>query len=141
MTKPAQTSEREWQRTLVELLEAFGYVVEHTYPLLTRPKGGQPVWRTGSTLKGKPDLIALRPPRELAIECKTDIGRLDPRQAAVLSLHALVPCHRAWVLRPSDPWDDIVAWIRRPATAPMTFGFEPMTLKDAVTLLRRKQAR
>jgi len=136
MTTPARTPEREWQRTLVELLEAFGYVVEHTYPLRT-----QHGWRTGSTLDGKPDLMALRPPRLLAIECKSDTGRLTPRQVAVLSLHAEVPCHRAWVLRPTDPWPDIVEWVRRPASAPVTFGFEPMARQAAWLLLRGKQAR
>lgn len=123
--------EKEWQATLVALLEAFGYVVEHTYPLRT-----QHGWRTGSTLSGKPDLYALRPPRLLAIECKSDTGRLDRLQAAVLSLHALVPCHRAWVLRPRDHWDTIVDWVRRPAAAPVTFGFEPMDEADALQLLR-----
>lgn len=134
---PAAVPERAWQATLVELLEAFGYAVEHTYPLMTRPKGSdRPVWRTGSTLKGKPDLIALRPPRLLAIECKTDVGRLDPAQRAVLSLYAGVPCARAWVLRPRDPWPDIVEWVRRPKLAPAVFGFEPQPAAEAMALIR-----
>lgn len=114
--------ERDWQDTLVGAAEMFGYVSEHTYPLLT--KGG--FYRTGSTLKGKPDLVLLRPPRLLVIECKvtTAPSAVKPEQRAVLSLYSRVPCARAWVLRPSDPWDDIVAWLRRPATAPAAFGFE-----------------
>lgn len=125
------TKERDWQVTLVAALEVFGYVVEHTYPLLTRPRNGQPVWRTGSTLKGKPDLIALRPPRLLAIECKTDVGRLDPHQRAVLSLYAAVPCARAWVLRPGDDWAAIQQWMRRPKLAPAVYGFELMPVAEA----------
>lgn len=124
-------SERDWQATLVGALEIFGYVVEHTYPLRT-----QHGWRTGSTLKGKPDLIAVRPPRLLAIECKTDKGRLDPDQRAVLSLYALIPCARAWVLRPRDDWSRIQLWMRLPKDAPAVYGFEPMPELDARRLLR-----
>jgi hypothetical protein len=116
MTEP---SEKEWQATLVDTLEVFGYVVEHTYPLLTR----HGVWRSGSTLKGKPDLIAVRPPRLLVIECKVRREKPTREQVAVLSLYSRVPCARAWVLRPSDPWPDIQQWIRRPATAPAVYGF------------------
>jgi hypothetical protein len=131
MATPA-VRERDWQATLVAALEAFGYVVEHTYPLRT-----QHGWRTGSTLKGKPDLIALRPPRLLAIEVKTDVGRLDPEQRAVLSLYALVPSCRAWVLRPRDDWDTIVAWLRRPKLAPQAYGFDPLPRDEARALLAR----
>lgn len=130
--------ERELQNTLVELLEMFGYVTEHSYPLLTRPRGGPPVWRTGSTLKGKPDLIALRPPRLLAIEVKSESGRLEPEQRAVLSLYAAIPSARAWVVSPRDPeWDDVVAWVRRPKLAPVAHGFEVMGPAEARAELAR----
>jgi hypothetical protein len=130
------TKERDWQATLVAALEVFGYVVEHTYPLRT-----QHGWRTGSTLTGKPDLIALRPPRLLAIECKTDKGRLTTEQVAVLSLYALVPCCRAWVLRPRDPWDTVQSWLRRPKLAPVTYGFEPMPQLDAYRVVASRTQR
>jgi hypothetical protein len=123
-------TEKEWQATLVAALEVFGYVVEHTYPLLTK----QGIWRTGSTLKGKPDLIALRPPRLLAIEVKTDRGRLEEAQRAVLSLYALIPNARAWVLRPRDDWSLIQAWMRDPKTAPRVHGFDPV---DQLTAYRQ----
>lgn len=124
--------EREFQNTLVSLLELFGYVVEHTYPLLTK----QGFWRTGSTLKGKPDLIALRPPRLLAIEVKGPTGRLEPAQRAVLSLYAEIPSARAWVVSPTAPaWADVQSWIRRPKDAPRAFGFDPMTAVEARALL------
>lgn len=115
-------TEKEWQATLVAALEVFGYVVAHTYPLLTK----QGFWRTGCTLKGQPDLIALRPPRLLAIEVKADRGRLEGAQRAVLSLYAEVPNARAWVLRPRDPWPDIQAWMRDPKSAPRVYGFDPV---------------
>lgn len=136
MTRKASVGEKEWQATLVAALEVFGYVVEHTYPLRT-----QHGWRTGSTLKGKPDLIAVRPPRLLAIECKTEVGRLDPDQRAVLSLYAEIPSARAWVLRPTDPWDDIQAWLRRPRHAPSVYGFEPMPHLDAYRQLATRRQR
>jgi hypothetical protein len=114
-------SEKEWQSTLVDLLEVFGYVVEHTYPLRTEHG-----WRTGSTLKGKPDLIAVRPPRILAIECKVDREKPTAHQIAVLTLYSLIPNARAWVLRDSDPWDDIQAWVRNPKASPRVYGFTPV---------------
>jgi hypothetical protein len=135
---PAGPTEREFQATLVSLLEMFGYVTEHSYPLLTRPKGGPPVWRTGSTLKGKPDLLALRPPRLLAIEVKVGKGRLEAEQRCVLSLFAAIPCARAWVIRDTDPaWTDVQAWVRRPKAAPAAYGFEVMDPAEARAELAR----
>lgn len=128
----ADLAEKEWQKTLVAAAEIFGYVVEHTYPLRT-----QHGWRTGSTLVGKPDLVMLRPPRLVVIECKANKGRLDPAQRAVLSLYAEIPNTRAWVLRPRDPWPDIQAWLRRPGRAPLTYGFDPMPLAEARRLVAR----
>lgn len=128
--------EREFQNTLVSLLEMFGYVTEHTYPLLTK----QGFWRTGSTLKGKPDLIALRPPRLLAIEVKGPTGRLEPAQRAVLSIYAAVPSARAWVVTPTDPpWADVQAWVRRPKDAPAAWGFDPLPFVEARALLDKVQ--
>lgn len=132
----ATLAEKEWQTTLVAALEVFGYVVEHTYPLQT--KHG---WRTGSTLSGKPDLIALRPPRILAIEVKTDKGRLAPDQRAVLTLYSEVPNARAWVLRPHDSWPDIQSWMRTPKDAPRIYGFEPMERLEAYRLLATARQR
>lgn len=124
-------NERNWQGTLVDLLHLFGYVVDHTYPLQTK----HGFYRTPSTLAGKPDLTAIRPPRLLAIECKTNTGRLTTQQIACLTLHAQVPCHRAWCLRPRDDWDLIVEWVRRPSVAPKVYGFDPMDVTDARRIL------
>lgn len=132
-----QVSERDWQNTLVQALETFGYVVEHTYPLMTK----HGVYRTGSTLKGKPDLIAIRPPRLLAIECKNDRYKPTREQIAVLSLYAQVPCARAWVLRPRDDWDTIVSWLRRPKAAPTVYGFELMPQLDAFRVVASTRQR
>lgn len=136
MTRANPTPEREFQRTIVDLLDTFGYAVDHTYPLRT-----QHGWRTGSTLVGKPDLLAIRPPRILAIEVKGEHTRVEPEQIACLSLFAEVPCARAWLIRPSDPWSDLVAWVRRPKLAPATFGFDPITVGEARRVLREARRR
>lgn len=137
MTKANPTPEREFQTTLVSVLEVFGYVVEHTYPLRT-----QHGWRTGSTLKGKPDLIALRPPRLLAIEVKGEHTVLEEPQRAVLSLYAEIPSCRAWVIRPNDPpWPVVQEWIRRPYPAPAVHGFEPMTVGQAKRVIAASRRR
>ena len=130
MAKRGATPEAEWQNTLVDLLQTFGYIVEHTYRLRTRDG-----WRTGSTLRGKPDLMAIRIPRVLAIECKRDGEYPTRAQKAVLTLYSHVPCARAWVLRPRDDFDMITAWVRRPATAPAHYGFEPLDPDDAARIL------
>jgi hypothetical protein len=127
--------EKEFQRTIVETLELFGYVGTHLFPL--RDIHGQ--MRTPSTASGWPDLVYLRPPRVLAIEVKGDTGKADPKQIAWLSLWANIPCARAWLVRPSDPpWNDLLGWIRRPAQAPMLYGFTPIA-DPAPAIKRRKR--
>lgn len=123
MTKPAKVTERAWQTTIVETLELFGYAVSHTFPL--RTKDG---WRTPTISPGWPDLIAVRAPRLLAIECKTDVApkAIPLAQRAWLSAFASVPCARAWVLRPRDDWPTIVEWVRHPKDAPRIYGFDPV---------------
>jgi hypothetical protein len=136
VTKANPVPEREFQTTLIRALEIFGYVVEHTYPLRTEHG-----WRDGTTLKGKPDLVAIRPPRLLAIEVKGEHTVVTPEQVACLSLFAAVPCARAWVLRPQDPWTDVQAWIRRPKLAPTVYGFDPLDLREARAVLARARRR
>lgn len=133
MTKANPTPERQFQKTLVDVLELFGYQVNHTFPLRTSQG-----WRTGTTAIGWPDLTALRPPRMLAIEVKGEYTPLEEPQRAWLSLHALIPCARAWVIRPQDPpWPDVQAWIREPYPAPQAYGFEPLDHREAVAVLNR----
>lgn len=136
-----QTPERAFQQGFVALLEAHRYVVDHTYPL--RTKDG---WRTGSTLKGKPDLLALRPPWMLAIELKAQGGRLEEVQRAVLSVFAELPMTRTWVLRETAPTRMLTTWIAEPEAAPVVHGFEVMDLREArqviaASRLRRRPSR
>ena len=118
--------ERAFQATFTQALDVRGWVWDHTYPLRTRDG-----WRTGSTLKGKPDLMAIRPPWELAIELKADNGTLAEEQRAVLSLYAQLPHARAWVIRPAMPWTMVDGWLADPEGAPRVHGFVPMSRREA----------
>ena len=131
------TPERAFQQAFVALLEAHRYVVDHTYPL--RTSGGQ--WRTGSTLKGKPDLLALRPPWMLAIELKAKGGTLAEVQRAVLSVFAAMPQARAWVLYETAPTRMLTTWIAEPEAAPATHGFEVMDLVEARRVIAASRLR
>lgn len=140
MVKPPPIGEKAWQSTLVSTLEAFGYEVNHNYPL--RTKHG---WRTGSTAKGWPDLTALRGSWLLAIEVKDDATPFQEGQIEWLARFALLRCARALVLRPRDDWPTIVEWIRRPHTAPLCYGvpldeLDELDPRLAVDLRRRLDA-
>jgi hypothetical protein len=126
------TPEKEHQARIQGWLHEAAYVVDHSYALPTTDGS----WRTGSTWVGKPDLIAVRPPRVVVIEVKAKGGTASEQQIASLSLWSLVPCARAWLLPPGVVSDELVqAWIRRPGTAPAAFGFTPMTHEEALKVL------
>lgn len=116
-------TEKDWQCTITDALAATGWKFSHTYPLRT-----QHGWRTGTTWKGWPDLVALRGTFLLAIECKLDAGRADREQLDCLTRFSVVAGARAWLLRPRDDIAQVVAWMRDPVHAPRTFGFDPQTL-------------
>jgi hypothetical protein len=122
----SQTPERAFQQTFVALLEAHRWVTDHTYPL--RTKTG---WRTGSTLKGRPDILALRDGWQIVAELKAKGGTASPEQVAVLSLFALVPGVRAWLLIETAPTRMLQKWIEAPEGAPAVHGFDPMEPADA----------
>lgn len=112
-------TEKEWQRTVVELLDAMQWANTHTYPLRTEHG-----WRTGTTAKGWPDLVAIRGAFVVGIECKTDRGRADPEQLVWLSRFSYLAGGRAWLLRPRDDLSLVASWLRTPADAPRVYGFE-----------------
>lgn len=136
MTAKRASPEKRFQRKIVETLEAYGYETNHTFPLMTEHG-----WRTGTTAKGWPDLTALRIPRILAIEVKDDGKYPPPEQRAWLTLFSEIPSCRAWCLRPSDDWDLIVEWIRRPANSPRVYGFRPTDLDEIPRVLARHRTR
>jgi hypothetical protein len=75
MTRLA-VKEDEWVAAVGDLLDAFGWRWHDTYP--TRRTLGR--WSSEDAARGIPDLIAMRPPRVVFIETKTESGRLRPEQ-------------------------------------------------------------
>lgn len=116
-------SEREWQRVLADALDALGWAWFHIYPLQTAHG-----WRTPTTAKGIPDLCCFRGAYTLGIEVKDNRGTVDPQQKVWLTRWSVLAGGRAWVLRPRDDIDQIVAWLRDPQHAPRIYGFEPATI-------------
>lgn len=81
MTVQAPIREAEFQRTVCDTLDAFGWTWNHTRRSIGgRGKG----WVTATTLRGWPDLVAWRGPRLLFVELKADTGRLTDDQRLVL---------------------------------------------------------
>lgn len=117
MTLPL--SEAEFQATFVQALGVMGWA--HCHVRRSIGKGRR--WMTATSAIGWPDVLALRGPWLLAVELKSDAGKLTEEQVQWLGRFALLPHARTWVLRPSDPWDPITRWLQRPEEAPPTFGW------------------
>lgn len=98
--------ESDWQATVVELLEVLGYRTMHVRR--TIGKGNR--WTTSTSVSGWPDLFAWRPGRLVAIELKSQRGRVTPEQEQVLAelAEAGVDCRMA---RPDD-FDELHEWLR-----------------------------
>lgn len=100
-------SEAQWTAHAIALLQTIGYTVAHFRPARTSQG-----WRTAvqGDGVGYPDLIAIRPAtgsaepiaRLLALELKTERGKLTDAQRLWLDLFAAVPGCEAYCLRPSD---------------------------------------
>jgi Holliday junction resolvase len=115
-------NERKWQTTLQDGLKREGWAWQHIYRLKTA--SGQ--WRTSTTARGWPDLMAFREGWVLAIECKTGVGswKPEPGQLDWLERVAEIPTGRAWLLPPNGAdWQDIANWLNRPEEAPRRLGF------------------
>lgn len=112
-------TEKEFQSQLVDLLQTFGWTVQHVYSLAT--KHG---YRTGTTSAGWPDLVAVRRDIILAIEVKGPRTPVEQAQLAWLDRFARVSSARAWLLRPDTaPFDALVRWVRHPRDAPRIVGW------------------
>lgn len=119
MTRPAAVPERGYQGTVTDALDSFGWSWNHTFPL--RTKYG---WRTGTTEKGIPDLIAVRGAHLVAIEVKSDTGKPTTDQLEWLERFAGVEGGHGWVVAPDvPPIAELCEWLLRPAQAPRRFGF------------------
>lgn len=91
-------TEKAFMAQVLELAKLRGWRVFH--PFLSK-------WSE----KGWPDLILARPPRLLAIELKTDKGKLTPEQEVWLWTLRAVCGIDADCWRPRD-WDNIVEALR-----------------------------
>ena len=102
-------TESEFQRQVTDLARMTGWRCNHTRR--TIGKGSR--WVTATSVTGWPDLFLYRPGEHMAVELKTDTGKLTPEQVAVLGDLAAsgVETH---VWRPSD-WDEIQARLARGA--------------------------
>jgi len=118
VTERAAVPEREFQATVVELLEVCGWSWFHIFPL--RTKHG---WRTGTTSKGIPDLICLRGPDVIAIEVKSDQGRPKPEQVEWLDRFAALDSGHAWVISPDVDFQTLSRWLAHPRLAPVRHGY------------------
>ena len=87
-------TEREWQRTVMELLELHGWMAYHT-------------WSSVHSPAGFPDLIAVRDNRILAIECKTQKGKVTDAQRKWLGALDGVKVIEAFVSRPAPDLSEL----------------------------------
>jgi acetyl esterase/lipase len=72
-------TEAEWLRSVGDALDLTGWAWIHHRPA----RRAQGKWTTptqGSSAKGFPDIVAVRPPRVLWLELKTERGRVSPEQ-------------------------------------------------------------
>jgi len=97
MSSPAGfVTEKRLMAQLIDLLTATGWMTYHTFD-------------SRRSTAGFPDLIAIRGARMLAIEVKSEAGRITPEQRAWLVALAAVPGVAAYVVRPADDLSALVA--------------------------------
>lgn len=119
LAKLLPATERDWQRTLVEGFEHFGYAVQHVYAMPTKDGG----YRTSTTAVGWPDLACFKNEWVIGCEVKGIKTAIGPGQVDWLERFAAIPTGRAWMLRPTDDWEAIVRWMARPLEAPRRYGW------------------
>lgn len=93
LVRTATVREKDWQQVILDAARLLGWLCFHTFDA-----------RRSSP--GFPDLMCVRGGRLLAIECKTERGRLGPWQETWLDELKDVPGVVAMVARPSD-WPDV----------------------------------
>jgi hypothetical protein len=114
-------TERQWQYVIQRALDKEHYRWNHVY----RMQSAKGRWMTSTTAVGWPDIVALRPPYIIAIECKGVTTPIEPAQYPWLVTFSELPTGRAWVLRPQDDWQRIANWLHDPETAPRIAGWRP----------------
>ena len=117
---PEAITERQWQTTLQDRLVEEGWAWNHVY----RMKTASGAWRTSTTAVGWPDLVALRAPHILAIECKGLKWKAEAGQIEWLERFQALPTGLAWLLSPkTTDWQLIANWLHAPWTAPDRVGW------------------
>ena len=90
-------TEAQWQTTVVEAAELFGWWVFHDHD-------------SRRNQAGFPDLVLIRPPRVLFLELKRETGKLTRAQDEVLGMLAECPGVETRVARPSN-WSSLCGWL------------------------------
>jgi hypothetical protein len=81
--------EKQLQGEVEHLARMLGWLVVHHR------------WSIG-TERGWPDIVALRPPRCIVAELKSEKGELSPEQNLWLRTWEQIPGVEVWLWRPSD---------------------------------------
>lgn len=80
-----QLKEAPWQKQVEEALDVFGWWWMHIPPnVVVCPHCRTRIYR--GIRKGFPDILAIKPPYILWIECKTERGHIDPEQHRVKAM-------------------------------------------------------
>lgn len=90
----AAISERQFQAQIVQLAKLHGWMVSHS-------------WLSVHSAAGWPDVIAVKDGRMLAIELKSERGKLTEAQEGWLDALSEVPGVQTAVFKPHD-WAEIV---------------------------------
>jgi hypothetical protein len=100
-TPPAEISEADVQRTLIEAARLFGWLTAHFRPAMTKHGWVTPVAADG---KGFPDLLLVQPStgRIAAFECKAKRGKTTPEQDRWLDAFRSVPDMVVMVVTPAS---------------------------------------
>lgn len=116
--------EHDYERTVESALLVRRWRFVHH--VTARLPGGRYVTAYSSdSSPGFPDIVAMRRGWQIAAELK-QAGRYPTQDQRIwLTLFAAMPRTLAWVLRPSDPWDQVAHWLDHPEDAPVTYGWKP----------------
>ena len=98
-------SEKQWQAMVTKALTATGWLWYHTHD-------------SRKSQKGFPDIVAVRPPHVLYIECKAETGVLTPDQRVWRDWLLQCPQIEYYVWRPSD-YAEVTARLQRKDMAHM----------------------
>lgn len=104
MTTRARITEASWQATVVDLARLRGWMVAHFRPARVGTGWRTPVAYDGT---GFPDLILARAGQVLALELKTDTGRVTIHQRDWIRELG----DHAHIIRPRD-WDHLQDLLR-----------------------------